>query len=251
MDRYALQVAFNRLGEEGQKRLRQARAAVVGLGALGGVCVTNLCRAGVGTLRFADNKRVELGNLPRQVLFFENDVKDRVYKTDAAVKRLGEMNSETRLEPFTAEINADNIGSFIDNADVVLDATDNMETRFIINEECFKRKLPWIYCGILGSRRMTANIIPGGPCLCCIMPPETMKTGYPTTYTDGVINMAAGVMASVSTAEAVKIITGSPDVRGTLMVMDLWKNTTDYISVSRDPQCPVCGRHGGKYELSD
>jgi len=242
LSRYAWQTAFIELGGDGQNRLREASAAVVGLGALGGVCVTNLCRAGVGTLRFADKDRVELGNLHRQVLYDENDAKRGVFKTDAATKRLRAMNSETRLEPFQGEIGADNIGAFIKGADVVLDATDNMETRFVINKECFMQRIPWIYCGILGSRGMTANILPDDFCLSCLMPPDPIKGGYPTTHTDGVLNMIAGVMASIETAEAIKIIVGSPYVRKTLLVMDVWRNKTENINVTKDPRCLVCGQ---------
>lgn len=247
MERYSRQIVFPEIGEKGQRRLFSSKAAIFGLGALGGVSANWLCRAGVGCLRLVDMDYPEIGNLHRQLLYDEEDVKRGVPKAVAAAGKLHRVNSSAAIEPVVEKITASNIKRLVGGMDVVIDAVDNMETRLIINEACVSLGVPWIYCGVLGSTGMTMNILPGeGPCLRCLVPARELPDDLPATSAHGVIGMIAGAMASVQSAEAVKILLGSNNVRKNLFTMDVWRGEADFIDVGKEPDCPVCVRH--KYE---
>jgi len=248
LDRYSRQTIFEKIGARGQERLSAARVAVIGVGALGTVIANNLCRAGVGHLRLIDRDCVELSNLQRQVLFDENDAAAQTPKAQAACARLAGVNSRVRLEPAVVHVDSSNIEELVRDADVVLDGADNMELRFLINEACHKLKIPWVYGGVLGAAGNCMTILPGdGPCFRCLVPETPAAGSYPTCAAVGVLNMAAGVIASLESAEAVKVITGSPDVNRRVFVLDVWNNAADYLSLAKNPGCPVCG--AGKYEM--
>lgn len=241
-------MAFNGIGEEGQKKLLQARVAIMGMGALGTVIANNLSRAGVGFMRLVDRDYVEISNLQRQLLYDENDVRDNLPKAVAAAEHLHKANSEITLEPIVTDINSGNIEKIIEGADLVLDGTDNFETRFLLNEACHKLGIPWVYGGALMGSGMTMNIIPGvTPCLRCLDLDLPAPGSYPTCTSAGILNMITGVIGSVEAAEAVKILVGSPDIRKSLLEMDLWNNRTRYLEFKRSPKCPTCGK--GEYEL--
>ena len=166
LDRYQKQVLFQPVGREGQMRVSESTVAVIGVGALGTVIAGNLCRAGVGHLRLVDRDFVELSNLQRQILFDEEDARQRMPKAVAAANRLRAINSDVLLEPLIEDVTADNIERVIGDCQVVLDGTDNLETRFLINDACLKAGIPWVYGGALGASGMTMTIVPGKtPCL--------------------------------------------------------------------------------------
>jgi adenylyltransferase/sulfurtransferase len=255
MNRYSRQSIFHGIGEEGQKKLAAAKVAVAGIGALGTVSANLLCRAGIGFLRLIDRDIVELSNLQRQILFDENDAAQTVPKAVAACRYLSKVNSEITLEPAVVEIDSDNIGQLFKGFDLVLDGTDNWETRFLINEYCRKENIPWIYCAALGSLGMTMNILPedNAPCLQCLTASNEIPEQSGTCSTDGVLNMTTGFIASVQAAEAVKILSEntpskniqseSPNLRKGLFVADLWNNRFKTIPVEKDADCPICVKH--------
>jgi len=246
MERYARQSVFSHIGKEGQAKLLGSKVAIIGVGALGTVSSNNLCRAGVGHLRIIDRDYVELTNLQRQILFTEDDARQDLPKAIAAARHLSKVNSEITIEPIVTDVNPSNIESLVSDADLVLDATDNFEIRLLINEACHKYKIPWIYCGALGSEGMTMNILPGdGPCLRCFISGSSAGPSH-TCSTFGVLNMLTGTMASIQTAEAVKILLGSDCVRRDLLTIDLWLNRFETIGLLRSEDCPVCAH--GRYE---
>jgi adenylyltransferase/sulfurtransferase len=247
MERYARQTVFRPIGEAGQRKLLESRVAVVGMGALGTATADHLCRAGVGHIRMADRDYVELTNLQRQTLYTEEDARQSLPKSIAAFNHLSAVNSEIALEPVVADVNGANILSIIEDADLVLDATDNLETRLLINEACHKRRLPWIYGGALGAQGLTMNILPeeDAPCLKCLNPSPPSGAGY-TCGTFGVVSMITGAIASAQSAEALKLLTQSGAVRKKLLVINLWDNYMDLLEVKKNPGCPVCVH--GRYE---
>jgi len=245
--RYSRQIAFEKIGVAGQERLLAARAVIIGVGALGTVIANNLCRAGVGRLRLVDRDCVELSNLQRQALFNEGDAAAQIPKAQAARSHLAKINSQTRIEQAIAHVDSSNVEDFVKDADVVLDGADNMELRFLVNEACHKLKIPWVYGGVLGAAGNCMAILPGeGPCFRCLVPAPPPAGSYPTCATAGVLNMACGIIASLESAEALKIITGSAEVGRGLFALDVWNNAAERVSIPRNPDCAVCGR--GEYE---
>jgi len=246
-DRYSRQTAFEKIGRAGQERLLAARVVVMGVGALGTAAANSLCRAGVGFLRLVDRDCVELSNLQRQVLFDEEDAAAQVPKALAACARLAKASSRTSLEPAVVHVDSSNVEGLVADASVVVDGSDNMELRFLINEACHKLKVPWVYGGVLGASGNCMTILPGkGPCFRCLVRELPPAGSYPTCATAGVLNMASGIIASMEAAEAVKIIVGSASVNESLFVLDVWNNAADYVGVSKNGDCPVCAR--GEYE---
>jgi molybdopterin-synthase adenylyltransferase len=246
--RYSRQMIYEKIGIEGQKKISAAKVTVIGIGALGTVIANNLCRSGVGSLCLVDRDYVELSNLQRQVLFDEDDAAAEIPKAAAACTHLAKINSQTNLESVIVHVDSSNIEDIIKNADVVMDGSDNMELRFLINEACHKLKTPWVYGGVLGASGNCMTILPGdGPCFRCLVPDVPPAGSYPTCATAGVLNMASNIIASLECAEAIKIITGSADLNRNLFVLDVWNNTAEYLILSKNPDCPVCAR--GEYEI--
>lgn len=259
LKRYSRQTVYKQFGAEGQQKLLSARVAVIGIGALGTVIANNLCRAGVGFLRLIDRDIVELTNLQRQTLFDEDDAAGEFPKAVAACQHLSKVNSEIILEPVVTDVNGVNIESLISDTDLVLDGTDNAETRYLVNEACHKLNIPWIYGGALGASGMTMNILYGdGPCFCCLRPAAPAPGSSPTCSTFGVMNAITGIIASIESMEALKILIGSPQVRKEMLYMNIWESSSDYIEVKKNPACPVCvdaryeflGRNSGAAAMS-
>jgi len=242
MQRYVRQMVFSGIGESGQQILSNSRVAIVGTGALGTVSANCLARAGVGFLRLIDKDYVERINLHRQILYTEEDADTNVPKAVAACSFLARANSDIQLEPIVAELNANNIEPLFSDIDLVLDAVDNWETRFLMNRVCRKKSLPWIYCAALGSEGMTMNFLPNEqPCLQCVVPQETIGV-QPTCVTAGVLNMATGAIASIQAVEAVKILLGSPHIRQGLFVADFWTNRFKTIPFEKEDHCVICSK---------
>ena len=250
LDRYSRQTLFSPIGKEGQERLRASSVTIIGCGALGTALANNLCRAGIGRLIIADRDYIELNNLQRQLLFDEDDVTRRLPKAIAAVEKLRRVNSEVRAEALVEDINADGIEALVQDTDLVLDATDNFETRYLLNDVCIKYQRPWIYSGVIASYGVTMNIVPGDtPCLRCVFPEMPLPGTTPTCDTAGVLNGIVGAITGIASTEALKIVLKSEQTSRAMVWMDLWENTCDRIELPRQPDCPACGQH--HYEFLD
>lgn len=248
--RYSRQVLFEEIGREGQARLMASRAVLVGCGALGTVQASLLVRAGVGTLRIIDRDFVEESNLQRQILFDEEDVKALLPKAVAAEKKLRATNSLVRVEGLVEDLNAASIGRLLDGFDLVLDATDNFDARFLLNDYCVKNSVPWVYGACVGSYGLTFPILPGETaCLRCVFETAPPPGLSPSCDTAGVIGPIVGLVASLQAAEALKILTGRRDrVTRKMSVSDLWEGRQSQIDLPpRDPACPCCGRREFPY----
>jgi adenylyltransferase/sulfurtransferase len=242
-ERYSRQVLFSPIGPEGQDRIERAHVAVVGVGATGAAAASLLARAGVGPLTLIDRDFVEESNLQRQVLFDEADARDSLAKSEAARRKIAAFNSETEVRAHVADIVPANIHELLRGSDIVLDATDNFETRYLINDYAVEQSKPWIYAAAVGSYAVTMNIIPGETaCLACIFP-EPPSGAIETCDTAGILNTAVNFAASIEVTEALKWIVGGRDkLRRTLLSCDLWSNEwTEIATVVPRPDCAACG----------
>jgi molybdopterin-synthase adenylyltransferase len=248
-ERYVRQMRYAPLGEEGQWRLMMGRALVCGCGALGSMIAALLARAGVGKLRIVDRDFLELNNLQRQMLYDEADVAAGLPKAIAAAEHLRRINSAIEIEPVVADVTAANVLELCRDVDVVLDGTDNFETRFLVNEAALKLGLPWVYGGAVGASGQTMTVLPGeSPCLRCVVPEAPPPGTLPTCDTAGVLGPIIGVVASIQAGEAIKILSGNRAAASrSLTVIDLWDNRIRQMGLARlrEQGCPTC--RGGDY----
>ena len=230
-ERYSRQILFTPVGEAGQRQLAKTRMAIVGCGATGSALASLLARAGVGYLRILDRDYVEASNLQRQVLFDEADAAGSLPKAIAAARKIAAFNSEIAVEPHVADLTPDNVEDLLDEVDIILDGTDNFETRYLINDFAVDRGLPWIYAAGVASYAVTMNILPGETaCLACIFP-NSPRGVVETCDTAGILNSAVNFVASVAATEAMKLAVGARDkLRRTLLSYDVWTN--DYAAVN-------------------
>ncbi len=235
--RYSRQTILQQIGEEGQEILKKSKVVIIGCGALGTNISNNLTRAGIGILHIIDRDVVELNNLQRQILFDELDVGSP--KVIAAVEKLGKINSEIEIVPFIVDLNSSNIEAFIEESDLVLDATDNFQTRMIMNDACIKNKIPWIYTGIIQTHGMMMNILPQGPCLQCILPKIPPPGLTPTCETAGVLNTIVNILASIESTEAIKILLNK-DIERRMVFYDVWNHQFETIEVTKNDECQCC-----------
>ena len=247
-ERYSRQAIFNGIGIAGQEKIGKSRVAVIGVGALGTVIANNLARAGVGYIRLIDRDFVELSNLQRQTLFNEEDVRDNLPKAVAAVKHLKNVNSDIVLEEVISDFNPSNAEMLLGDIDLVMDGTDNYESRLLLNDVCLKNNIPWIHGAVLGSYGLTTNIIPGKTaCYQCFMP-EIPKMGTSGTCSSvGVLNMITGIISCYASAEALKILVDSPDIRKSTLFIDVWDNSFNSIELPMNPACPACHKQEYHY----
>lgn len=245
--RYSRQTRFAPLGEDGQRRLMESRVLLVGCGALGSVLAETLTRAGVGHLRIVDRDFVETTNLQRQVLFDEDDVAAQMPKSVAAVDKLRRINSTIVLEPVVADVDCRNIRELARDANLLLDGTDNFETRFLLNDLSLETGVPWVYGGCIGSHGQVMAVLPGKTaCLRCVIesPPDPGTTE--TCETAGILGPTVNVIASWQAILAMKILAGRlDDVPQALTVIDLWDHTfrtLDVSSLHANGDCPACKR---------
>jgi adenylyltransferase/sulfurtransferase len=242
-DRYSRQVLFKEIGAEGQARLADARIVIVGCGATGSVLASLLARAGVGTIRVVDRDYVEPSNLQRQSLFDENDARESVPKAIAAARQIARFNSEIVVEPHVADLIPRNTDEFLAGVHLVLDGTDNFETRYLINDYAVKNSLPWIYAAAVGSYAVTMNVLPGETaCLACIFPDSPRGT-IETCETAGILNTAVNLVTSLAATEALKFLTGArAKMRRTLLSWDVWRNEqAEVAAASPRAGCRACG----------
>jgi molybdopterin/thiamine biosynthesis adenylyltransferase len=263
-DRYSRQILFPGIGAAGQQKLASAHVAVVGVGATGAASASLLARAGVGSLTLIDRDFVEPSNLQRQVLFDEADALESLPKAEAARRKIALFNSGVVVHAHIADLVPANIAELLGPADLILDATDNFETRYLINDYAVQQSKPWIYAAAIGAYAATMNILPakqtlGAPssaalaeggidyaptaCLACIFPKP--PTGpVETCDTSGILATAVNLAASIQVTEALKFLTGQPSLmRRSLLSFDLWTSERSEISTSQPrPDCTVCGQ---------
>lgn len=239
---------FAPLGEAGQEAIARSQVLVVGCGALGSVIANTLARAGVGKLRIVDRDFLELNNLQRQVLYDEADVASGLPKAIAAANKLRSINSQIEIEPVVADISAANILDLMQGVDVVVDGTDNFETRYLINDASLQQRIPWVYGGCIGAEGQSMTILPGEtPCLRCLMPDAPPPGATPTCDSAGILGPIINVIASIEAMEVLKIAAGKREATSrVLTVVDLWDNRLrqvklDSLQAARG-DCPACQR---------
>ena len=243
-ERYSRQILFSGIGEDGQRRLLESRALIIGCGALGSAHAESLARAGVGHLRIADRDFVEASNLQRQTMFTERDAAERTPKAIAARKHIAEITQDIEVAAEIADVNNSNIEQLIKDCDVVLDGTDNFATRYLINDACVKHNVNWIYGAAVGSYGVSMTIRPHeSACLRCVFEEAPPAASAPTCDTAGVIMPIISIVAAVQVAEALKLMTGNDDaLHRSLMQFDVWRNEWRKINPGPpSPECPTCG----------
>lgn len=249
-EKYSRQILFDALGLVGQERLLGASAVIVGCGAIGAASANLLTRAGVGRLRIVDRDFVEPSNLQRQTLFDEADANQALPKAVAAARKLKAINSSASVEGFAADINPSNINELLTGFDLVLDGTDNFETRFLINDFAIAQSRPWIYAAAVASYGLTMTVLPGAtPCLACLLDGRDIGTGMEDTCdTMGVLGPIVNLIASLQVAEAMKLLSGNiPALHGRLISCDVWTGHFQSVHVSRNPDCRACARRDRYY----
>lgn len=243
-DRYDRQIQFTAIGVEGQRQLADSQAVIVGCGALGTVVAEILARAGVGRLRLVDRDIVEWSNLQRQALFDETDARDGVTKAAAAANRLCELNSTLQIEPVVIDLNGDNIHRTLGKPDLVIDASDNFATRFLLNDWSLQQRIGWVHGGCVGaSGQVRLFDGQGQPCFRCFVPRLPPAAAVETCDTAGVVGSATHLIGSLQATEAIKWLSGNRDaVRQRMVSVDLWNNRSREVDadLQRRAECPAC-----------
>jgi adenylyltransferase/sulfurtransferase len=245
IERYSRQILYANLGAVGQERLAQARAVIIGCGALGTMQAEMLARAGVKRLRIVDRDFIEESNLQRQIMFEERDVADRLPKAIAAQNRIARINSEIEADARVVDVNYTNVEELIHDADVVLDGLDNFEARYVLNDAAVKLGKTWVYGAAVGSYGVQMTVVPQQtPCLRCVFPEAPPPGTTPTCDTAGVILPIIATIASYQVTEAMKILTGQTNkLHGKLLQLELWNHRISHLKLGTpDPACPSCAR---------
>ncbi|MGB0005626.1 MAG: ThiF family adenylyltransferase [Candidatus Sulfotelmatobacter sp.] len=244
-ERYSRQILFRGIGAKGQQQLAAGRIAIVGCGATGSTLASLLARSGVGELRIIDRDYVEASNLQRQSLFDEQDASESLPKAVAAARKIALFNSDVKLEARVEDVVPGNIEALLEGVSVVLDGTDNFETRYLINDYAVKASVPWIYAAAVGSYGVTLNVVPSKTaCLACLFP-DSPRGMVETCETSGILNTAVNVVASVAASEALKLLLGGvalEHLRETLWSFDVWNNDHAEIAAGKPRTgCRACG----------
>ncbi len=247
-EKYSRQILFAGIGDEGQQKLLASSAVLAGCGALGTVVANLLVRAGVGRLRIIDRDFVESSNLQRQTLFEEADAREALPKAVAAERRLRAINSDAHVEGIVADLTPENAAELLGGFQLILDGTDNFQTRLLLNDAAISLNVPWIYAAAVGSYGVTMTIRPNEtPCLACLLEGDEKSAAIgaeATCDTAGVLNAAVGVIASIEAAEATKILAAKPQaLHGRLVSTDVWSGRFQSIRVARRQNCRACVRH--------
>jgi len=253
--RYSRQILFSPIGKAGQEKLNKSRVAIVGMGALGTVLSNHMVRAGVGFVRFIDRDFVEPSNLQRQMLYDEEDAREHLPKSIAAYEKLKKINSDVTLEPIIADLTPFNAEEYLADVDLVLDATDNFQVRYLVNDVCVKHSIPWVYGGAVSAKGMFTAIRPGvTPCLRCLFPESPQAGDAPTCDTAGVIGPIIHIIASYQATEALKLLVGAEDyLNPNLENFEIWENQHQQIRVSgaKRSDCPACGKREFSFLSAD
>ena len=253
-EKYSRQILFAGIGEEGQARLSQTSAAIVGCGAIGAAVANLLVRAGVGRLCIIDRDFVEPSNLQRQTLFDEADAREALPKAVAAERKLRAINSSVSVNGIVSDLTPNTAEELLAGFDLLLDGTDNFETRFVINDFAVKHGRPWIYAAAVASYGITLTIRPGvTPCLACLLESGGVMQGLDETCdTIGVLGPIVNLIASLEAAEATKLLAGREEaLHGRLISCDVWTGRFQSLHVARNPECRACGRHEFAYLEGD
>ncbi|AAP27378.1 MULTISPECIES: molybdopterin-synthase adenylyltransferase MoeB [Bacillus] len=242
-ERYSRQQLFKPIGDRGQEKIRNKHVLIVGAGALGSASAESFVRAGIGKLTIIDRDYVEWSNLQRQQLYSEEDAREKLPKAIAAKNRLEKLNSEVQIDAFVMDACAENLEGLLENVDVIIDATDNFDIRFIINDLSQKYNIPWVYGSCVGSYGMSYTIIPQEtPCLHCVLK-NVPVTGV-TCDTAGIISPTVQIVAAYQVAEALKILVEDfAAIRKTFFMFDIWSNQNHFIKLGKikTDDCPSCG----------
>jgi adenylyltransferase/sulfurtransferase len=241
-ERYSRQVLFPGIGPEGQRKLESSRIVIVGCGATGSVLSSLLVRAGVGYVRIIDRDYIEPSNLQRQVLFDEQDSAESLPKAIAARRKLQQINSSVTVEAHVEDLTPGNCEDLLEETDLILDGTDNFETRYLLNDYAVRENRAWIYTAAVGSYGVTMNILPGETsCLACVFP-QSPTGATETCDTGGILNSAVNLIASASVTEAMKFLVGARSrMRRTLLSFDAWYNDRSEIRADHPrADCSVC-----------
>jgi molybdopterin-synthase adenylyltransferase len=259
-EKYSRQILFAGIGEAGQESLLRASAVLVGCGALGTVVANLLARAGVGRVRIVDRDFVEPSNLQRQTLFEETDARDALPKAVAAERRLRAINSGVEIEGIVADLTPKNAAEILGGCALILDGTDNFETRLLVNDAAISLGTPWIYAAAVGSYGVTMTILPGETaCLACLLESGKEPSEHGAAFrneatcdTVGVLGAAAGAVASIEATEAIKFLAGKPEaLHGRLVSCDVWTGKFQSIRVARNADCRACVRREFTYLEGD
>ena len=241
-DRYSRQILFSPIGEAGQERLLASRVAIVGCGALGSFHAAALARAGVGTLRLIDRDYVEPSNLQRQWLYDEADAAEALPKAVAAARAIARFNSTITVHPHVADLTPATADDLLAGVDLILDGTDNFETRYLINDFALRYNIPWIYGAAVGSYGLTMPILPGQSCCLQCVYPAPPSGAQPTCETDGVLSSITTAIGALQVGMAIKLLTGAAPA-AKITTLDIWNTSLRQIDQPPpDPDCPACGR---------
>jgi len=249
-ERFSRQILFAEIGEQGQQKLLDSSVVLVGCGAIGAAAANFLVRAGVGKLRIIDRDFVELSNLQRQTLFEESDAAEGLPKAVAAQRQLKAIDSNCAVEAIVADLTPQNALELIGDSQIILDGTDNFETRLLMNDAAIQLGIPWVYAAAVGSAGVSMAMVPGQTaCLACLLQSDrevAAQGAEETCDTAGILNTAATMAASVEVTEAMRILTGQPP-SGRLVSFDVWRGDYRSIRVELDPECEACGRREFRY----
>lgn len=238
VERYASQIGFHEIGEAGQVKLKYSSVLIVGCGALGTHMAELLVRAGVGKLIICDPDSVELSNLSRQTLFAESDIGKN--KALVAKNVLSNVNTEVEIVGYEKKFDVQAAEKIAKNVNLIMDATDNMDSRYFINAFAKKGKIPWIYSGVVGASGQVFAILPDGPCFECIYPRSGSPLFALAPCDLGVVNVAPAAAGAIAATLAIKLLIGKR-FEPQLIVFDLWKPSFDAFTIARDPNCTTCG----------
>jgi adenylyltransferase/sulfurtransferase len=247
--RYSRQIILSNIGSHGQERLLESKMTVIGLGALGTNIANNLARAGVGNIKIVDRDVVELENLHRQTLY--NEPMLGKPKAIAAAEALKLVNPDIEITSIVKDVNFGTIDLIIGDSDVILDGTDNLETRFLINDYAVKKKIPWVYGGVVGTQGMSMTINPAGkftgPCFRCMVGEEPQPGTLPTCDTYGILNTVPAIIGAVQSTEAFKIILGNKELNKKLLYYDVWTHEFRALDIPKNKACKCCAKNDYEY----
>ena len=248
LERYIRQTTFSELGIDGQKELGKKKALLAGCGALGSAIGVSIVRSGIGELRIVDHDFPEIINLHRQFLYDEDNVRGKIPKAIIAAQKLGRANSQVKVIPIVTELSSNNIEELAKGVDLIMDGTDNLQTRYIINDFSIKYGVPWIYGGVIGASGMMMMVIPGKTaCFRCLFPEQPPAEAIASCKTAGVLNPAPMLIAALESIEAIKYLSGKGKPRSGLLQFDLWGETLHATAIKKNPSCPACGKKKFEY----
>lgn len=245
-ERYARHLVLPEIGQKGQKTLKESSVAIFGLGALGATITDTLARTGIGHLKLIDRDFVEISNMNHQILYDEKDIGKS--KAEVAEERVREINSDVEVESIVTNIDSGNIEKLIEDVDLVMDGSDNLELRYLTNDACVKKEIPWIYSAVLGTYGMNKPILPErNACLRCFFPEKPSAGSLETCETAGVLFTLPRLIANISSTEAVRLLLGE-EVREELLTIDVWTTDFELTKIERRKEsCETCSKKEYKF----